>query len=316
MFKASVTGVRSIELGVRNLNESVSFYNKAWGLQDVAVEGNAVHLRGTGPDHHVLTLREQGKSSLLAVNFAAVDRNAVNQLHAQTKGYGVELTSDPAPLPGISGGGYGFNFRTPDGLPMKISCDIAQHKEVVADRSRPTKISHVVLNSAKTEEQIVFFADVLGFKLTDSTHLMEFLRCSSDHHSVAIFRNNGPSLNHVAYEVPNMDGLMRGSGRLKQNGFDVEWGIGRHGPGNNVFSYFIEPNGFVTEYTTEVEQVDEASHIYGDAKFWDRLPNKPDRWGLAGMPSNRMQQAMSGALYGGEQELDQRCEDVIGRKLG
>jgi hypothetical protein len=25
---------------------------------------------------------------------------------------------------------------------------------------------------------------------------------------------------------------------------------------------------------------------------------------------------MSGALYGGEQELDQRCEDVIGRKLG
>src|ERR1043166_3259087 len=78
-------------------------------------------------------------------------------------------------------------------------------------------------------------------------------------------------------------------------------------------SPIIEPNGFVTEYTTEVEQVDEASHIYGDAKYWDRLPNKPDRWGLAGAPPNRMQQAMSGALYGGEPEL---CEDVIGRKLG
>ena len=91
--------------------------------------------------------------------------------------------------------------------------------------------------------------------------MMDFLRCRPDHHSMAIFRNNGPSLNHVAYEVPNMDGLMRGSGRLKQNGFNVEWGIGRHGPGNNVLSYFIEPNGFVTEYTTEVEQVDEASHI-------------------------------------------------------
>jgi hypothetical protein len=144
---------------------------------------------------------------------------------------------------------------------------------------------------------------------------MEFLRCSSDHHSLAIFHNTGPSLNHIAYEVPNIDGLMHGSGRLKKNGFDIEWGVGRHGPGNNIFSYFIEPNGFVTEYTTEVEQIDEATHIPQDPVFWDKLPNKPDRWGLAGAPSNRMQAAMSGALYLGEETRDERCEDVIAKKL-
>ena len=33
------------------------------------------------------------------------------------------------------------------------------------------------------------------------------------------------------------------------------WGVGRHGPGNNVFTDSVEPNGFVTEYTTEVDQV-------------------------------------------------------------
>ena len=52
---------------------------------------------------------------------------------------------------------------------------------------------------------------------------------------------------------------MRGAGRMKQQGFNVEWGVGRHGPGDNIFSYFIEPNGFVTEYTAEVEQIDEAN---------------------------------------------------------
>ena len=109
--------------------------------------------------------------------------------------------------------------------------------------------------------------DVLGFKLSDSTHMMEFLRCSADHHSVAIFRNNGPSLNHVAYELPNMDGLMRGAGRVKQSGFDIEWGVGRHGPGSNVFSYFIEPNGFVAEYTTELDQLDDATHVPQDASI-------------------------------------------------
>jgi catechol 2,3-dioxygenase len=318
MNSARVIGVRSVELGVRDLNQSSTFYKDVWGLEEVATESNALYLRGTGRDHHLLALREQGKASLLAVDFEAADRDAVNQLHAKAKGYGVTIFGDPAPRPAFEGGGYGFKFHTPDGLPIRITCGIGQHQDTTIDRSRPTKIAHVVLNSGTTEAQIRFFVDVLGFKLTDSTHLMEFLRCSSDHHSMALFRNNGPSLNHIAYEVPDIDGLMRGSGRLKRNGFNVEWGIGRHGPGNNVFSNFIEPNGFVTEYTTEVEQIDDASHIYGDAAFWDRLPQKPDRWGMAGLPSNRMQLAMSGALYqsNAEPNSNERCEDIIGRKLG
>jgi catechol 2,3-dioxygenase len=192
-----------------------------------------------------------------------------------------------------------------------------QHPDVVLDRSRPTKISHVVLNSARTEDQVPFFIDVLGFKLSDSTHMMEFLRCSADHHSVAIFRNNGPSLNHVAYELPNIDGLMRGAGRVKQSGFDIEWGVGRHGPGSNVFSYFIEPNGFVAEYTTELDQLDDATHVPQGPDYWQKIMPNPDRWGIAGAPSNRMRAAMSGTLYlGDEQSGDVRCEDIIGRKLG
>jgi catechol 2,3-dioxygenase-like lactoylglutathione lyase family enzyme len=200
---------------------------------------------------------------------------------------------------------------------MSISCDGVKHPDVVLDRSRPTKISHVVLNSAKTDDQVPFFIDVLGFKLSDTSHMMEFLRCSADHHSVAIFRANGPSLNHVAYELPNIDGLMRGTGRLKKNGFDIEWGIGRHGPGSNVFSYFIEPNGFVAEYTTELDQLDEASHVPQGPDYWDKVSPTPDRWGTAGPPSNRMRFAMSGGMYLGEEPPEGvRCEDVIGRKLG
>jgi catechol 2,3-dioxygenase len=316
MINARVTGVRSIEFGVRDLRASADFYTRVWGLEEVASEGDAVFLRGTGAEHHLLTLRERPKTSLLGVNFAAADRSAVDSLHARAKAFGADIQGEPGMLEAVAGGGYGFRFTTPDGLPMRISADVAAHPNIVADRARPTKISHVVLNSAATEGQVAFFIDILGFKYSDSTHLMEFLRCSSDHHSVAIFRNNGPSLNHVAYEVPNIDGLMRGSGRMKQNGFNIEWGVGRHGPGNNVFSYFIEPNGFVTEYTTEVEQIDEATYIPQNAAFWDMLPNKPDRWGLAGAPSNRMQTAMSGALYSAEAAIGERCEDVIGRKLG
>ena len=322
MANSTVTGVRSIELGVRDLHQSAEFYTKVWALEEVSAAGDTMHFRATGGEHHVLTIRERPQASLLGVHFAVADRGAVDQLCAKAKGYGVAIADDPAPLDASAGGGYGFRFETPDGLPMTISSDSAQHPDVVVDRSRPTKISHVVLNSARTDDQVPFFMDVLGFKLSDSTHMMEFLRCSADHHSIAIFRNNGPSLNHVAYELPNIDGLMRGAGRLKRSGFDVEWGVGRHGPGSNVFSYFIEPNGFVAEYTTELDQLDDATHVPQDASYWQKIMPNPDRWGLAGPPSNRMRAAMSGALYLGDREPgdapagDARCEDIIGRKLG
>ena len=114
-----------------------------------------------------------------------------------------------------------------------------------------------MLNSAEVEKQTAFFLDVLGFKWSDSTFMMDFVRCCSDHHSVAFARGNGPSLNHMAYEMPNIDGLMSGAGRVRKSGYEIMWGVGRHGPGSNVFSYFVEPNGFVTEYTTEVDQVDD-----------------------------------------------------------
>jgi catechol 2,3-dioxygenase-like lactoylglutathione lyase family enzyme len=318
MANGKVSGVRSIELGVRDLRQSADFYTKAWALEEVAADADSIHLRATGGEHHVLTIRERPKPALLRVNFAAPDRAAVDALCAKAKSYGVKVLAEPAQLSAVDGGGYGFRFETPEGLPMSISSDTVQHSDVVLDRSRPSKISHVVLNSGSAAEQMSFFTDVLGFKHSDSTHFMDFLRCSRDHHSIALVRANGPSLNHVAYEVPNMDGLMRGAGRVKKNGFDIEWGVGRHGPGNNVFTYFIEPDGFVAEYTTELDQIDEATHVAQDPKYWEKVvPTRGDRWGTAGPPSNRMQFAMSGGFYLGEQPPeDVRCEDIIARKRG
>src|SRR5246127_2325221 len=131
MTNSRVTGVRSIELGVRDLHQSAEFYTKVWALEQVCSEGDGIHFRATGGEHHVLTIRERGKPALLGVHFAAEDRAAVDALCAKAKGYGVEVDGNPAALPASTGGGYGFRFKTPDGLPMSISCDLVQHGNVV-----------------------------------------------------------------------------------------------------------------------------------------------------------------------------------------
>jgi catechol-2,3-dioxygenase len=74
MTNPRVIGVRSIELGVRNLAKSAQFYRDVWGLTEVSAEAGIVYLRGTGVEHHVLTLREQPETRLIAVHMAAPDR--------------------------------------------------------------------------------------------------------------------------------------------------------------------------------------------------------------------------------------------------
>jgi catechol 2,3-dioxygenase-like lactoylglutathione lyase family enzyme len=315
MVNPRVIGVRSVELGVPDLKKTAQFYSEIWGLRELGAEPGCMYFRATGAEHHVLTLREQPKTELLAVHMAAADRDSVDALANRAAGFGTKLVREGSELAASAGGGYGFSFLTPDGLPMSISCDVRQNEVVLNDRSRPTKISHVVLNSASTDRQVDYFVDILGFRLSDSSQMMEFLRCSSDHHSMAIFRNKGPSLNHVAYELPNIDGLMLGSGRMKENGYPIEWGVGRHGPGNNVFSYFIEPNGFVAEYTAEVEQVDDADHVPQTAEYWHKIAPIPDRWRTAGPPGPLMRKAMAGDLIGVSSEAE-RCEAVMAKRLG
>src|SRR5882757_11204600 len=115
MNNAKVTGLRGVELGVKDLSQSIAFYQCIWGLDPVVSEGDTVHLRANGSEHHVVTLRERPKASLLGVHFAASDRAAVESLHDKAKGFGATVTKAPGELPRSAGGGYGFQFKTPEG---------------------------------------------------------------------------------------------------------------------------------------------------------------------------------------------------------
>ena len=81
MNNAKVTGLRGVELGVKDLSQSIAFYQCIWGLDPVVSEGDTVYLRANGNEHHVVTLRERPKHGLLGIHFATQDRVAVDGLH-------------------------------------------------------------------------------------------------------------------------------------------------------------------------------------------------------------------------------------------
>lgn len=294
MNDCKITALRSIELGVTDLEGATRFFCDVWGLQQVSSEDNARYFRANSDEHHAVCVRKTDVAQLIGLTLAAPNAAAVDALYAQAGKSGAAVPGKPQQLSSAAGGGYGVTLQGPENLRVTVSSDVARPGVSESDPSKPVKLTHVVLNSADVPAQMSFFLGLLGFRLSDSTDRMEFIRCGADHHTIALAHGDGLSLNHAAFEMRDIDGLMYGAGRLIENGYNVEWGLGRHGPGANVFSYFIGTDGFVVEYTTEMEQVDESSYTSKDAKYWSSFPKRPCRWGVARKPSERLMAAMSG----------------------
>ena len=147
-----------------------------------------------------------------------------------------------------------------------------------------------------------WYVDVLGFRVSDySADQMVFLRCATDHHSIALVRGHYASVNHVAFELPSINEFMRSIGRMKEKGLHPTWGPGRHGPGDNPFAYYVSPSGFVIEFTSEIQQIDEHTH---EAQVWPRdVPEKMDQWMTAGPPTSAQRAVMQGRPDPGFPEL-------------
>jgi catechol 2,3-dioxygenase-like lactoylglutathione lyase family enzyme len=257
---SKVSEIRYLGYAVPDLESERSFYQDKWLLRLAAEQEEMVYFAAEGSDEpYVVRLRQSEVKSVEVIGLAAGSSSDVDELHMRVKGAGCGIIFAPKALDQF-GGGYGFRFFSADGLPFEISSDVTAGVSRAVKRGEgiPEKISHIVLHSPRHKEMTQFFIDVLGFKLTDWIgDFMSFLRCNEWHHRIAILPGP-PCLNHVAYDMSSMDDMMRGIGRLKRNSIDCLWGPGRHTAGNNTFSYFVTPNGFAVEYTSELERVDDS----------------------------------------------------------
>ncbi len=283
-----LTGVRGVDLAVRDVAAAARFYTDVWRLSIVAEHGGSVYLRGSGAYHHILALHPRAEPALLSINLAAVDRAAVDALHARVTAAGAPKVDAPAPV-AEPGGGYGFAFLDLEGRAVRVIAGDLRHADARSLPDRPQKITHVVLNTPRQEETAAFWVKALGFQVSDRS-LLTFIRCNADHHSIAFHPGEASTLHHIAFEMDGIDSVMRGAGRMRDAGHPIEWGLGRHGPGNNVFAYFIGPDSFVIEYTAEIQQVD-GSYRVREPREWAYPPGHSDLWGATAPPSERMKAA-------------------------
>lgn len=278
MSSFPVTALRSVELSTPDLAGSVAFYTEVWGLQVAARQGDKVFLAATGSDFHVLELKAGNDAALRKVTFRVRSREDLAALAERLSSSGCKLLRAPGPADAPSGGER-FVIGEPQGCVIEfVYGDLTKEPRVVANK--PFRLAHVNINSADIEALSSFYQSVLGFRLTDRSKLMAFLRCNDDHHTVVLAEAPVNGLNHIAFQMPDLESVMRGSGNVKDAGYPIGWGVGRHGPGDNVFAYFVDPAGVVIEYTAEVLQVDDSYRAKGPSE-WVWPPGRTDHWGIA-----------------------------------
>lgn len=274
-----VRGVRSIEVEVNDPERAAAFFTQVWNLTQVDHRGGSYYFRGTGAYHHILAIHTaRAGTAVRRIVFDVADRDALAALHSRVKPL-ADATEAPHDVD-APGGGTGFGFTDREGRNYAAICGVADHADTADMPDRPRKIAHVNINSADAEKTKAFLIDALGFKLIDASGPLSFFHCgNTDHNSIVLAAGTKPTLNHIAFEMPDIDSTMRGAGRMRDAGYPIEWGVGRHGAGNNIFAYFAGPEELPLEYTAEVMQVDDTYVPHGP-EYWRFPPGRMDQWGV------------------------------------
>ena len=292
-----IEALRSVALTVPDLAAAEAFYTRVWRLDVAARNGDTLYLRGSGADHHLVALHAApGTPRICHVTLRARSAAALAAIADAAIAAGGVVEQDAGEATDAAGGRH-VVIRDPDGRRFEIVFgDARRTPDDPPPADQPQRLAHAVLNSHDVDATQAFMERALGFVLADRTRIMAFMNCDHDHHTIAIGITDNDALNHIAFVMPTMEAVMRGGGRMKDAGHGIEWGPGRHGPGNNAFNYFIDPFGIVIEYTADVEQIDDSYRPRGPAE-WTWPAGRVDQWGISAPPSARLKEAQRAVLF-------------------
>jgi catechol 2,3-dioxygenase-like lactoylglutathione lyase family enzyme len=255
----------------------------AFGMGRAARTPTALYMRGTDPAHHI-HVTEKGDPGFIGVAWAVSNPDDLNTIAKFPGASGIETIDEP-------GGGRRVRLQEPNGYTIEIVHGIETVQPIRVERqpinsgveplnragevmrfatgpSSVKRIGHAVFGSPKNQETVRWFRDTLGLVCSDDVYAGEknniigqFSRIDAgddyvDHHAFFCMRNERAGLNHLSFEVQDVDDVFMGhewlNGRSK---YEHMWGIGRHLLGSQVYDYWADPWGRVHEHWADTDRL-------------------------------------------------------------
>ncbi len=176
-----------------------------------------------------------------AVGLEAMDEAAVDEVARRAKSEGLTILSDTPSLPKVK---RAVRFATPFGPIFEVHTPIEREDIAIAalNGKRVRRLEHVNLRASDPRGFHDLVTRLLGMKLSDRTTQYErawYRAADGFHHTFAA--GPGSGLHHYAFDAHGFTDLAGTADALVAKGRSLLWGLGRHGPGNNLFSYYLDP---------------------------------------------------------------------------
>ncbi len=303
MSVIKVRDIAYVRFAVPNLNQMQDFLED-FGLSTVDFGGPSLYMRGAGHDAF-LHVSEPGQAAFKAVGFTA---DSLDDLEKLAAAHDAPVEAHDAP-----GGGMIVRLTDPDGNGVEVVADrapvapatvsplsvnnalnksrVRSAVRVITGPSQIVRLGHIVLEVSNFRASERWYKDNFGFLTSEQiepvpgTQLGAFMRCDlgdtpTDHHTIVVAQGmSGARFNHAAFEVTDINELMRGHQHLKNTGRHAAWGVGRHILGSQIFDYWRDPFGFELEHWTDGDLLtaDMPPNIVGMPELMGVQWGSPDR---------------------------------------
>ena len=297
-----VRDIAWIRLQSPDLDQAEKFLTD-FGMAKAERTGNALYMRGSDAEHHI-HITELGPPKVLSIGFHADSESDLQRLAEQASGAsGVETINEP-------GGGKrvrlsehnGFGIEVVHGLDRVSALPVQRFKfntgpdrqrlgevtRVSVAPSQVKRIGHAVISTPDIKQSVAWARRHLGFTPSEEVHdeadenelLASFIHADRgkefvDHHIMMFGRHATAGLNHVSFEVQDIDDLWAGHEWLINQKHRHCWGIGRHLLGSQIFDYWNDPWGRLHEHWTDSDRVN-ADHPY---RLLPRSEGLRSQWG-------------------------------------
>lgn len=233
------------------------------------------------------------ETGIIGIGLEAMDAASVDEVARRAVSDGMEIISDRASIDGIE---HAARFATPFGPVFEVHTPVARNQPVrhIGPGARSKRLEHVNVRVNDTKGFMDFALGTLGMKLSDRTtnnELAWYRAWDGYHHTLAV--GEGDVFHHYAFDAYAIEDLVQIADTLLLKQRSLLWGPGRHGAGENIFTYYRDPNGCAVEtsvglariendllYEARVWSLDPES---GLRNLWERSP-PPAAFGQAGIP--------------------------------
>lgn len=233
-----------------------------------------------------LVLVTEGNASTVAYYaFGFPSKPALHAYKASLRARGVSVCESPSPVFSRDA----FAICDPDGNVgvFGVTRSNAAKERAGIDHVPPARLQHVVFRTQQLDAMVRYYEKALGFIVSDRVQDQDsiiracFLRTDPEHHSFAMFASSTTRLDHHSYETSDWESVRRWADQMSACRVPIVWGVGRHGPGNDLFFMVRDPDDNLVEISAELELCAQDRR----AGLWRHEPRTLNLWGSAIMRS-------------------------------